>query len=320
MMTPRIRTVKPQLFSHEGLFEIEMKYQLPLRLAYISLFSCCDREGRFRWQPGRLKLYMLPYDKADIAQVLDIFHQHGYIQKYEHQGELIGCIPTWSRHQKIRKEAKSILPSIEEAEKVSSNFNINNQIVLEEDLAIDASPVSMSDVDHKNALWETKVDHKKVLCPAGREEKGRERKGKEEKGSIVAPKVRLSADENQQQIENVFEHWKVLMDHPNAKLDEKRKSIISKALKLGYSVADLCQAIAGCSYTPHNIGDNDRGQRYDGLHVILRDADQIDRFIRNCKFPPRPVSESDRRSQATVHNLQSWMKRTIAEEEAYANQ
>lgn len=91
----------------------------------------------------------------------------------------------------------------------------------------------------------------------------------------------------------IFEHWKDFMKHPNAKLDDKRKKIISKALGFGYSVEELCDAITGCSFTPHNIGFNDRGQRYDGLHVILRDGDQIDRFTHNCYNPPRPLTKAD---------------------------
>ena len=83
------------------------------------------------------------------------------------------------------------------------------------------------------------------------------------------------------------------MKHPNAKLDDKRKRIIKQALGSGYSVDDLCDAITGCSFTPHNIGMNDRGQRYDGLHVILRNADQIDRFTHNCYNPPRPITKAD---------------------------
>lgn len=128
-------------------------------------------------------------------------------------------------------------------------------------------------------------------CPRRRDSE-RKKKEKKEKKPIVALQTRPAIGDPQ--IENVFEHWKVLMDHPNAKLDEKRKTIIRKALKFGYSVSDLCQAIAGCSYTPHNIGDNERGQRYDGLQVILRDPYQIDRFIHNCKFPPGRQTDADR--------------------------
>ncbi|MFK0570602.1 hypothetical protein [Endozoicomonas sp.] len=80
----------------------------------------------------------------------------------------------------------------------------------------------------------------------------------------------------------IFKFWQTTMNHPTAKLDEKRRKLIRNAIKTGYPINDLKTAILGCSLTPHNVGDNDRGQRYDGLHVIFKDADQIDRFIHNA--------------------------------------
>ena len=109
-----------------------------------------------------------------------------------------------------------------------------------------------------------------------------------------------------------------MMGHPTAKLDHKRRRIIDRALKSGYSEAELCEAITGCSLTPYNMGDNDRGQRYDGLHVILRDADQIDRFIRNYQSPPRKLNEAERRTEANTQALQEWMQETIAKETQHA--
>lgn len=123
-----------------------------------------------------------------------------------------------------------------------------------------------------------------------------------------------------EQIAHVFAHWQTTMHHPQAKLDDKRKRLIARALKSGYSVAQLCQAIEGCSLTPHNIGDNDRGQRYDGLHIILRDGDQIDRFIHNCHSPPKALSEADRRINANVRNLQDWVNKKMHDEEVIYEQ
>ncbi len=50
----KIRTIKPELFRHDGLFEAEIQSGLPLRLAFMGLFTCCDRAGRFRWKPKAL--------------------------------------------------------------------------------------------------------------------------------------------------------------------------------------------------------------------------------------------------------------------------
>jgi hypothetical protein len=52
----RIRTVKPDLFRHEGLFDAERASGLPLRIAFAGLWTAADREGRFAWSPRTLKL------------------------------------------------------------------------------------------------------------------------------------------------------------------------------------------------------------------------------------------------------------------------
>jgi hypothetical protein len=76
------------------------------------------------------------------------------------------------------------------------------------------------------------------------------------------------------------------MQHPRAKLDKKRRNKIIQALNLGYQAAELKQAINGCKETPFNMGQNERGQRYDDIELILRDASHIDRFIQNALNPP----------------------------------
>jgi hypothetical protein len=147
----------------------------------------------------------------------------------------------------------------------------------------------------------------------GMEPKGTEEEGKRERNNtIVASETRRRSGSDP--VQCIFEHWKTVMQHPNAKLDPKRQKLIRKALSSGYALEELCDAITGCSLTPHNMGDNERDQRYDGLHVILRDADQIDRFIRNCSQPPKPPCAADRHTQANVHVLQDWMQQKMQEE------
>ncbi len=91
-------------------------YKLPLRLAFIGLFTCCDRSGRFRWQPRRLKLDIFPYEDIDFSRVLDALQSREFIVKYENQGEIYGCIPSWLRHQHINnREMTSKFPSVEES-------------------------------------------------------------------------------------------------------------------------------------------------------------------------------------------------------------
>jgi len=108
---------------------------------------------------------------------------------------------------------------------------------------------------------------------------------------------------------DVFNYWKTIWQHPKAVLDKKRYRLIAQALQQGYTVSQLCDAISGCAQTPHNRGENDRGQCYDGLHIILRDADQIERFIHNCHNPPRPPNPVDQLVRANATVGENWLKR-----------
>jgi len=336
-MIPRIRTVKPEFFKHDGLFEAEMTSQLPLRLAFIALFGCCDREGRFCWRPKRLKAEMMPYDEVDMAVILDTLATHGFIQKYQHQGEWYGCIPSWLRHQYInQREAASEIPAMLEVTPFAAQKGDlkNTALVIEQQY-----PASSNEVSSKIEHASKNINHNKVVtnnfsvenasnslahactcvaepCTCGREGKGREQE-EEGKEIIVASEMRPRVQD--QTVQQIFEHWKTVMHHPNAKLDPKRTALIRKALNFGYNVEQLCEAISGCSITPHNIGQNDRNQRYDGLHIILRDADQIDRFIHHYYYPPHPLSVAEKHTQANVEVLKRWANKKMNEEKTYAS-
>ena len=120
----RIRTVKPELFRHEDLYEAEIESGLPLRLAFIGLFTCCDREGRFEWRPRQLKLDVMPYDTTDFSHVLDALERIGLVEKYLADGREIGCIPTFLKHQcPNAREAKSKLPPKENNAHASTCIN-----------------------------------------------------------------------------------------------------------------------------------------------------------------------------------------------------
>ena len=112
-LMPRIRTVKPELFKHEELFDAEQETGFPLRVAFIGLFTACDREGRFQWKPRSLKSDILPFDNVDFSRVLDALETRGFIVKYQCEDEIFGCIPTWQRHQVINnRESPSRIPSL----------------------------------------------------------------------------------------------------------------------------------------------------------------------------------------------------------------
>lgn len=90
---------------------------------------------------------------------------------------------------------------------------------------------------------------------------------------------RRGAPPDHDPVHGIFEYWQKTMNSPGSKLDTKRISLIRSALKMGYTPRQLCEAIKGCSRSPHHMGDNDRNTRYNGLNLILRNADFIDKFI-----------------------------------------
>jgi hypothetical protein len=107
----RIRTIKPEFFRHYELFEAEKETGLPLRLAFIGLWTVCDREGRFKWRPEMLKVECLPYDQIDFSRVLDALTTRDFIVKYALNDREFGWIKSFKQHQVINnKESASLLP------------------------------------------------------------------------------------------------------------------------------------------------------------------------------------------------------------------
>jgi hypothetical protein len=115
----RIRSVKPEFFKHEELFEVEREAKLPLRLAFAGLWCAADREGRFKWRPRQLGTDILPYDNVDFSRVLDALTTRGFVVRYRVGDEWYGWIPKFTAHQVINtRERASVLPDLSQAEEV----------------------------------------------------------------------------------------------------------------------------------------------------------------------------------------------------------
>jgi hypothetical protein len=100
-------------------------------------------------------------------------------------------------------------------------------------------------------------------------------------------------------LDTIFAYWQKMMNSPKSALDDKRRSLITQALK-SYSPADICKAIRGCSKSPHNMGHNDRKTKYNGLNLILRDAEHIDYFINLDTSNAKPAVETVDQMNARV--------------------
>ncbi len=107
----RIRTIKPEFFLHDGLFDAEKETGLPLRVAFAGLWCAADREGRFRWEPRRLKMQILPYDDVDFSRVLHALATRGFLVMYRVDVACLGWIPGFTRHQIVNnRERESEIP------------------------------------------------------------------------------------------------------------------------------------------------------------------------------------------------------------------
>lgn len=154
----RIRTIKPEFFHHEGLFAAEQESELPLRIAFCGLWCAADREGRFKWEPRRLGIQILPYDGVDFSRVLDALTTRGFLVKYACNGAWFGFIPSFTKHQVINnRESDSELPD--------PNSKTSEILSIQE--------VSAR-VSHASATREARDDHAGSVEGKGKEGKGRE--------------------------------------------------------------------------------------------------------------------------------------------------
>lgn len=114
-MHPRIRTVKPETFTDELLWDLSEETGLPLIQAYIGLWCYCDRDGKFEWRVRPLKLGILPYWHGDFEECLDTLHRAGRIVKYTDGEKVYGMVRRFTEHQSINnREQKSVLPDPDE--------------------------------------------------------------------------------------------------------------------------------------------------------------------------------------------------------------
>lgn len=108
----RQRLVKPDVFQHGDLHCAETVSKLPLRLAYIGLWTQADRRGCFVWKPATLKLNVLPFDNVDFSAVLSALESAGFIRSYVVNGKRYGWIPTLPDHQTfhIHEKPNPLIP------------------------------------------------------------------------------------------------------------------------------------------------------------------------------------------------------------------
>lgn len=89
-------------------------------------------------------------------------------------------------------------------------------------------------------------------------------------------------DSKNKNVEKVFDHWRNVWNHPNAKLDPKRLRVIKAGLKT-YSVEQLCKALTGYRKSKFHTGENKQRTVYDSITLHLRDSDHIEEGLKHAE-------------------------------------
>ncbi len=289
---PRSRNIKYSFFANDELAEIE-----PLgRILFIGLWTLANYNGDLEYKPKKIKAQILPYDNCDLEQIMINLDLSRFITIYNVKGVNYIHIDNFTKHQNPHPNEKKQGTDIPEfkPEHVqvvdSKGVAINHdksRLISEQSLSRNADSCSLIP---DSLIPDSLIPDSCSLHP--------------DTGYLIPDKtlVELKPDD----AKDIFEYWQKVMKHPRAAFDNKRKALIKKQLK-HYSKHDLCKAIHGCSQTPHNMGENERGERYDGIELILREAKQIDRFMNNSDNPPggkiKTIDKSMSEAQAQAQRV-----------------
>src|SRR4051812_24448852 len=107
---PRIRTIKPEYWSHQVMARQEDAVQ---KLG-VALLNFCDDEGYFSAEPGivRSNCFPLDEDSTKARRCLATLADIGYIEVREHPTNgTFGRVVNFNKHQKIDKPTPSKLKS-----------------------------------------------------------------------------------------------------------------------------------------------------------------------------------------------------------------
>lgn len=235
----RIRSIKPEFPQSESMGNVSRD----ARLTFIQLWTIADDEGRLRGNSRMLASLLFPYDD-DAPGLIDGWlaelEAEGCILRYKVGTQSYVQLCNWLIHQKIDKPSKSKIPPFDE-----SSRNL-------------AKPLEVSSEE-------------------GIKDQGKDQ-GEEGTGKGQNLVERRVAAPDRDVVGEVFAYWQKVMDSPRSQLDDKRRKAIKGALKL-YEPRQVCEAILGCSRSAWHMGENDRRAKFNGLDLILRDAEHIDKFM-----------------------------------------
>lgn len=218
-MRPRIRTIKPEVFTDERLWDLAEETGFPILQAFAGLWCFSDREGRFEWRPRALKHGILPYWEGDFSRVLDALVTRGFIRKYAVGTREYGLVRSFTRHQVVnnRESASEIPPPPDEA--------------------CDSLEISSASTRGSRDKHATSTP----LVPAHGEGKGTEGNGREESATDVAPTSKPSASPKPVSSGHVQEWSDILRQEFESRKRVAPKATHAQTLQLAQHCADLAR-------------------------------------------------------------------------------
>jgi len=117
----RSRNIKPAFFHNEELAELS-----PItRLAFIGMWTIADYKGYLEYRTKRLKVQILPYDDANMEQIVNDLEKARLIRIYSVDGRRYIHIDKFEKHQNPHKNERAGGSEIEVLLQ-SNNFPIVN--------------------------------------------------------------------------------------------------------------------------------------------------------------------------------------------------
>lgn len=95
---------------------------------------------------------------------------------------------------------------------------------------------------------------------------------------VVAADKKPTTAKNSSVVEEIFEHWKTVMQSKRAVFTPDRARIIKAMLKF-YEPESLKLAIDGCRMSEFHMGQNDRKSVHNGIDLIFRNSGNVEKFI-----------------------------------------
>lgn len=77
----------------------------------------------------------------------------------------------------------------------------------------------------------------------------------------------------------IFEYWKLKLNHKKAKYSHDKKRVILARLREGFTIEECKKAIDGCASSPFHTGHNNDKRKYDSIGLIFRNASKLEWFM-----------------------------------------